>query len=168
MLEKIFKLKKPSLAELLRDTGTTYTVHYPYRTFQGLEVNDGVITFADQSPKPGQTFSDASGSVRIVTSVSPGSEEGTAIISIASMSHSVSIHHALAAGRTLDGRDRYRLSPTNWRHVPAQKDELTFRLPYGYVPNRGELIFCDGTYHQIISTAVDGPYCICQTQEFPV
>lgn len=167
MLEKIFKSKKPSLAELLRDTGTTYTVHYPYRTFTALEVDDHFITYLDQAPQPGQTFSDASGTVRIVTSLSTDTE-GLCKVNVASMTHSVSVFKAIATGVTLDGRDRYRISATNWHSVPAQKDELTFRLPAPYVPDRGELIFCDGTYYQIISTAVDGPYCICQTQEFPV
>mgnify|MGYP001442157412 CR=1 FL=1 len=168
MLEKIFKSKKPSLAELLRDTGTTYTVHFPSRTFTALEVDDGVITFVDQAPSVGQTYSGATGEIVIVTAVSPGSEEGAALITTEPMSHSVSIHKAIAVGKTLDGRDRFRLSPTNWRHVPAQKDELTFRLPAPYQPDRGELIYCGSSYFQIISTTLQGPFCVCQTQEFPV
>lgn len=160
--------KKPSLAEQLRDTGTTYTVHFPSCPFTALEVDDGVITFVDQAPSVGQTYSGATGEIVIVTAVSPGSEEGTAIISTAVMTHSVSIHRAIAVGKTLDGRDRFRLSPTNWRHVPAQRDGLTFRLPKPYQPDRGELIYCDGTYFQVISTTLQGPFCVCQTQEFPV
>lgn len=168
MLEKIFKSKKPSLAEQLRDTGTTYTVHYPWRVFPVLKDGDNTITYLDQAPQPGQTLSDASGTILLVTAIIPGSEEGTAIIITETMTHSISVHKAIAAGKTLDGRDRFRLSDTNWRHVPAQKDELTFRLPKPYVPDRGELIFHDGAYFQVISTATQGPYCICQTQEFPV
>jgi hypothetical protein len=83
------------------------------------------------------------------------------------MPFSVSIHKAVAVGVTLEGKDRYRLSATAWRDVPAQVDGLIFRLPAPYVPERGELIFHSGAYYQIIRTDIQGPYCVCTTQEFP-
>lgn len=167
MLEKIFK--KPSLAEQLRTTGQPCNIQHPWRVFPVLKVNADLTTFSEQAPQPGQTIRSVDDlHSHIVTAIIPGSEEGIAVILSEPMPFSVSIHKAQAVGVTLEGKDRFRLSPTNWRDVPAQKDELTFRLPKLYQPDNGELILHDGVYFKVLSTTLQGAFCICTSQEFPV
>jgi len=170
--ELIHNLTKPPIpySQQLVDHGASFTISHPWRTFTGIQDGDTFITFSDQAPVPGQTFLSTNAVCSsIVTSTCPGPEDGLTSFTAELMPFSISIHRAVAVGVTLEGKDRFRLSPTNWRGVPAQKPyELTFRLPKPYVPERGELIFHDGNYFQVLSTTLQGPYCICTTQEFNV
>lgn len=181
MIKKILSTltsKPQTLAERIASEGISSTIGHPWRNFHGLVEGDTLHCCVDQPPPvPGQTFSTVDClHPFIVVSVSPSPEEGIVTAQIQPMPFSVSIHKAVAAGRTMDGKDRYRLSPTSWRDVPAQVDGLThsgaegpiFRLPAPYVPDRGELIFHSETYYQIIRTDIQGPFCVCTTQEFPV
>jgi len=169
MIKKLFTPKK-TLKDRLTSNTTSFTLDLPWTTFTGIREGEHLITTQEQAPLPGQTFrhiDDRHSS--IVVSSGPAPEEENIVISTTQlMPHFVSVVQVFTGGVSLAGKVLYKLRATNWNSLPAQINNLRFKLPKAYQPDRGDLITHNGEYYQIISTAIDGPFCVCVTEKFDI
>jgi hypothetical protein len=163
-IKNIFNPPPPSLEEQLVTHGQTFIASFPSTTFKALPVPEGLLVTHPTTLVPGMTVNTAGAS--IITGITQHTPE-LSLLTLAPMPLSVSILIAQAYGKTLDGRDKYRIISTQWRNIPAALVEPdTYLLSKSYVPDRGDLILHDGQHHRITSVNTGPVYTVCVTEAF--